>query len=277
VAVALGGAGVWVFGSWPRRVLFPGGARAKVAETVRTRGDGTVAEVLSTRGMVATRGQLLARLAAPDDEPALRRAEWSLREAEMSEEQSWRDDAARLESAARDAEKDRRRVELQALRARIRLLDVRASVSGTIVDWDAELVPGVAVASGVAMGWIADGPVSVVSCYPDMAVAGRLDEGAPVRFYPDSGGEAVTGRVARIEPSRPELLEDAELAGILGAVRSGDSLILPRPYAKVLVELDGALPRNGQTGRMWAWTRPESLAEAAGRWLKALAVRESAF
>ena len=273
----LGCAGVWFFGSWPRRAHFPAVARAAVEEAVRTRRGGVVASVAVERGRRVAAGEVLAMLEAPTDAPARRQAEWALKEAELSEEQSWRAEEGRRESATRDAETKRRRDELEALRRRGEYLEVRAPVSGVVSTWNETLVPGVAVGRGLPLGWISDGQVRLLSCYPDMETAGKLEAGMPVRFYPDSGEGRIDGRIVRVERSRPEFLEDAELATALGAVDAGRGLILPRPYARVVAELDSPLPRNGQTGRVWVWTQPESLADAAGRWLRALAVRESAF
>jgi putative peptide zinc metalloprotease protein len=274
---ALGGACLWFFGSWPRRAHFPGVARAASEREVRTRRSGSVAAVAARRGGRVAAGDVLARLEDPADSPLLRHAEWALREAGLSEAQAWRDDDARLEAPARDAELKRRRVELDALRERGKYLDVFAPMAGVVVDWDETLVPGTPVGQGVTMGRIADGPVSLLSCYPDMETAGRLETGMAVRFFPDSGEGFVEGRIVGMERSRPEILEDAELARVLGAVESGGTLVLPKPYAKVAVELLRPLSRSGQTGRVWIWTRPESLAGRTLGWLRALAVRESAF
>lgn len=271
------GAGIWFFGSWPRRAHFPAVARAAVEEAVRTRRSGVVASVSVERGRRVEAGEVLAMLEAPTDAPVQRRAEWALREAELSEEQSWRADDGRRESATRDAETRRRRDELEGLRRRGEYLEVRAPVSGIVSTWNETLTPGVPVGQGLPLGWISEGPVKKLSCYTDMETAGKLEAGMAVRFYPDSGEGRVDGRIVRVERSRPEFLEDAELAPALGAIDSGRGWILPRPYARIVAELDRPLPRNGQTGRVLVWTRPESLADAAGRWLRALAVRESAF
>lgn len=276
--LVFGALGTWFFGSWPRRAHFPGVARSTVEEGVRTRRGGVLAEVRGRRGMRVEAGQVLARLESPMDRPLLRRAEWAVREAELSGEQSWRDDTARRESSAREAESRRRRVELDALRKRTEYLEVSAPVAGVLDAWDGDaLEPGVSLSGGMLLGRVMDGPVTVVSCYPDLETAGRMDVGMRARFFADSGDPDIAGTIVRMEKSRPEVLEDGALADVLGAVRSGGTLLLSKPYAKVVVALDSPAPRNGQTGRVWVWTSPESPADAAWRWLKALAVRESAF
>ncbi len=276
LCAALCGACVWFFGAWPRRAHFPGVVRALTEREVRARRSGTVAAVAARRGGRVEAGDVLARLEDPAEGSVLRHAEWALREAELSEEQAWRDDGARLETQALGAELRRRRADLDALRKRGDYLDVSAPASGVTFDWDETLVPGTPVGQGVTMGRIADGPALLLSCYPDMETAGKLEIGMAVRFFPDSGEGFVGGRIVGMERSRPEILEDAELARALGAVESGGTFLLPGPYAKVSAELDSPLPRSGQTGRVWVWTRPESLAGGTLDWLRALAVRESA-
>lgn len=276
LAVLASGA-VWFFGAWPRRADFPGVVRAETETAVRARRSGVVREVSALRGGRVRAGDVLAVLDAPEDAPHLREAEWALREAETAEAQSWRDEGARLEVRARDAELDRRRAELAALRKREEYLAVAAPSAGVVAAWDETLVPGTPVREGVTAGWVTDGDAVVLSCYPDMETAGMLDIGSAVRFYPDSGEEAVDGTIVRMEQSRPEILEDAELAALLGAEQTGGVFVLPKPYAKVTARLEQPLSRSGQTGVARAWTRPESLAGRAIRRLGALAVRESAF
>lgn len=269
--------GVWAVGSWPRRINFPAVTRSSVEDAVRTLRSGETASIAARRGERVAEGEVLATLESAMDKPLQRRAEWSLREAEMAEEQAWRSDPSRRDTATRAAEIKRRQVELDALRQRGEYLTVHAPTSGTLSAWDQYVKPGVSVARGQLLGWITDGPVSILSCYPDMETAGRITVGAEVKFFPDDGSGPVKGVVLRIDESRPELLEDPALAGALGAMPSGGSLLLPRPYAKVIVRLDESAPRIGQTGMVWMWSKPESLFDRAVLWLRGLAVRESVF
>ncbi|MCD7897267.1 MAG: efflux RND transporter periplasmic adaptor subunit [Planctomycetaceae bacterium] len=270
---------VWFFGEWPRRVHFPAVTRAVREEAVRSRREGTVAEILAARGASVRSGDVLVRLTSEVDGPIRDIAAWSLREAELSEEQSYRgDDAYRREAVTRAAETARRREQVDALDERECLLDIVAPVSGRIVRWDDALAVGVPLGDNRVVGWIVSGEAAALSCYPEMADIGRLDSDEPVTFIPDSGGAPVPGRVVRIDRHRPEVLEDPALAPVLGAVAArGGAYILPTPYARVRVELDRPLDRVGQTGRVWATTRPESYARRTMQWLKNLAVRESAF
>ena len=277
VVTVLAGLGVWVVGSWPRRISFPAVTRSTAEDAVRTQRSGEVDRVLAVRGERVEAGEALAVLRSEMDKPLLRRAEWALREAETAEEQAWRSDASRRETATRGAEIERRRVELEALRQRGDFLNVDAPVSGTLAVWDQHFVPGISTGRGRLLGWITDGPVDLLSCYPDIETAGKIEVGTEVRFFPDDGSGFVRGRVIRIDSSRPETLEDAPLASVLGAVPQGGLLMLPSPYAKVMVKLDAPMSRIGQTGKVWAWSKPESLADSAILWLRALAVRESAF
>ncbi len=271
-------AGVWFFGEWPRRVHFPAVTRAAREEAVRSRREGIVAEILAERGDVVRVGDILVRLTSEVDGPVRDAASWALREAELSEEQSYRgDDAYRREAVTRAAETARRREQVDALAERERLLDIVAPVSGRIVRWDDALAVGVPLGDNRVIGWIVSGDGAALSCYPEMGAIARLDTDAPVTFIPDSGSEAIAGRVVRVDRSRPEILEDAALASVLGAVPAGGALRLPTPYARVRVELDRPLDRVGQTGRVWAATRPESYARRTLLWLRNLAVRESAF
>lgn len=271
-------AGVWFFGAWPRRLRFHAVTRAAVEEAVRTQRNGEVAAVRAKRGDRIVAGEELARLDAPADGPLMRRAEWALVEAEMSEEQAWRGDASRREAGRRAAEAGRRRVELEALDHRRTYLTVTSPAGGVLAHWDESAVVGVSVPRGRLLGWVVDAPVDTLSCYADMATAGRLEAGADALFLPDSGEEGIRGKIVRIDASRPEFLEDPHLAGALGAApqRNG-GYALPVPYAKVTVQLDREAGRVGQTGVVWTRGRPESLAKRAWLWLKDLAVRESAF
>lgn len=278
IALALlAGLGVWFFGEWPHRLRFPAVARSEAMEAVRTQRSGDVVSVAAEAGMEVKAGDVLALLAAPGDAPILRQAEWSLREAELSLEQSWRDEGGRRNASARQAEMRRRRVELDALRQRSEYLEVPAPTSGILSAWDTAIRPGVSVPRGMLLGWVTSGPVTLLSCYPDSDTAARLEVGNEARFIPDDGTEQVSGRVVKIETSRPEILEDPPLAAALGAVKRDGVYVLSRPYVKVMVELDSPLPRNGQTGEVWVWSKPESLAIRTLVWLRGLAIRESAF
>lgn len=268
---------VWFWGDWPHRITFPAVTRSSQEEAVRTQRGGVVAEVSAERGGRVAKGEQLALLESPGDEPLLRRAEWALRESELSEEQAWRGDRSRQDTAASAAETTRRRVELEALRQRGDYLSVRSPIAGSLSFWERSLEPGVPVSRGKLMGWVTDGPVNMLVCYPGMEMAERLEIGARVDFFPDDGGAKVAGQIVRVDESRPELLEDGQLATVLGAVRSGEFYVLPRPYAKVTVRLDENMPRIGQTGTVWVWSKPESMATRTMNWLRALAVRESAF
>ncbi|MCC8166171.1 MAG: efflux RND transporter periplasmic adaptor subunit, partial [Planctomycetes bacterium] len=212
-------AGVWFFGEWPRRMHFPAVTRAAREEAIRSRRDGTVAEIMAERGAVVQAGDVLVKLTSPLDGPVRDAATWALREAELSEEQSYRgDDAYRREAVTRAAETARRREQVDALDERERLLDIVAPVSGRIVRWDDALAVGVPLGDNRVIGWIVTGEGAALSCYPEMADIGRLDQDAAVTFIPDSGGEPIPGRVVQVERSRPEVLEDPALAPVLGAV-----------------------------------------------------------
>ncbi len=269
---------IWFVGSWPRRVHFPAVTRAVVEEAVRTQRQGETLAIAAQRGERVERGRLLAELASPFEEPQTRLAEWALAEAELSEEQAWRNEETRRETGWLAAETRRRRVELDALRQRQTYLAVRSPADGVLAVWDRNLRPGVAVSRGKVLGWVTDGPVSLLSCYAPMEVARKLEVGAAVRFVPDSGAAVYSGTIVGIGESRPEILQDNELAAQLGATpERDDTYLLSEPYARIEVRLDGDAGRVGQTGAVWTRTRPESLAAAAWRWLGSLAVRESAF
>lgn len=273
----LGGLAIWVFGEWPRRLHFPAVTRAAREEAVRSRREGTLTQVSARRGDAVETGQVLAVLASPLDDPMLRSAEWALREAEIREEQSWAGSAARQESSSRAAERKSREVQLDALRQRNDLLTVIAPAPGELLVWDESVEPGLPVGRGRLLGWIAGGRVDILSCYPDIETASRIEPGAEVKFFPDTGDGFIRGRVVRIDSSRPEVLEDEALALQLGAVLRNGTYVLGRPYAKVTVALEEGAGRTGQTGRVWLWSKPESLADRAYLWLRGLAVRESSF
>ncbi len=262
----------------PRRVSFAAVTRAETEEVIRTRAAGEVFAITVGGGERVTGEKILLELVSPLAEVRERQAEWALVESELSEEQAWRGVESRRETALLAAETQQRRVELAALRQRRAFLEVRSPTDGVLTAWDRTMRPGLVVPSGKAIGWVTDGRVSVLSCYAPVAVAGKLDVGNIVKFVPDSGNTAFSGRITNISQSRPEILQDSELAIRLGAVADrGDSYFLREPYTRIEVSLDGDVGRSGQTGTVWTRTRPESLLVAAWRWLGSLAVRESSF
>lgn len=276
--LVLSGLAVWICGSWPRRLDFPAVTRAEVEEAVRTRSEGALARVVASVGDVVGEGDVLASLEIPWEADETRLAEWRLREAEMAEDRARRLDASRGEAGWRAAETERRRAERETLRHAVENLDVTAPAPGTLIHWERDLAPGTPLPRGKLLGWIVDGDASLLTAYVPVASADRFAPGATARFFSDAGDEALCGEVLRIDPSRTETLDHPQLAGPLGAVPAGDgSLVLPGPYARVTVKMERPAARIGQTGRVWVWTRPESLLARARDWLRALALRESAF
>lgn len=275
---ALAAAGVWFVGAWPRRAAFPAVVKSGVEEAVRTRRAGVIGEIHAERGAAVRAGETLLVLGSPWDEPRLREAEWSLREAETLAEQAWRGDAARRELAWREAEAARRRVEADAVRSRTGDLVAASPVDGVLATWDETLAPGVWLPSGRLLGRVTRGDADAVSCYAEAGAAAKIPPGAEAWFFPDDGGACILGTVERVGESRIEILEDSELAQALGATRGPDgAAVLSRPYVKFMVKLRHGAVRSGQTGRVWLWTAPESRLDSAALWLKSLAIRESSF
>lgn len=278
LVAVLAGLTLWAFGSWPRRLAFPGVTRSRLEEAVRVRAEGMLAEIAASPGQRVGPGEVLARLEAPWEPGQLEYAEWRLREAELAEERSWRAETGRRESGWRGAETARRRAELESVRHGGEDLAVVSPAGGTLSHWDRALEVGTPLPRGRLLGWVTDGAADMLVGYVPVAMADRFAAGAEVWFYADSGDDAVRGEVVLIEPSRPELLDHPQLAAQLGAVAGGDgTMVLPGPYARVNVLMDRSAARIGQTGRIWVWTKPESLAARAWDWLHALALRESAF
>ena len=237
-----------------------------------------VVEVAAERDASVKAGETLLVLESPWDGPRLREAEWSLREAELSEDQAWRGDSARRDLAWRGAETARRRAEAAAVEKRAEELVAVSPVDGVLAGWDETLEPGVWLPAGRLLGRVTRGVVDVVSCYGEAGSVGKIAVGGEARFFPDDGGEAIMGTVVRIDESRPEALADPELSFVLGATRGADgTAILTRSYTKFVVKLEHGAVRSGQTGRVWLWTVPESGLGAAVRWLRSLAIRESSF
>lgn len=274
----LAGLAVWALGSWPRRLAFPGVTRSRVEEAVRVRAEGTLATVAASVGQQVAPGEVLARLESPREPGELAYSEWRLREAELAEERAWRAETGRRESGWRGAETARRRAELDTVLHGAEELAVVSPAGGTLSHWDRTLEPGTPLPRGRLLGWVTDGAADMLVGYVPVAMADRFAAGAEVWFYADSGDGAVRGEVVLIEPSRPELLDHPQLAAQLGAVAVKDgTMVLPGPYARVSVAMERSAARIGQTGRIWVWTKPESLAARAWDWLQALALRESAF
>lgn len=276
--LALAAAVLWAAPPWPRRIAVVAVTKPPTEVAARTARSGVVRDVLFERGARVREGEPLVALDAPGDEPLRREAYWAYSEAALAEEQSLRDERKRRNIGLRRAAVERSEAELAVLRLRDDDLVVRAPSDGIVMERDDLIRPGLTVPSGRVIAWITDGPPALLACYVESGDAARIDRERGCRFMADDGSGVVAGRIVAIEESRLELLEDAALAGALGAVRGQrGEYRLERPYVKMTVMLDEPAARIGQTGRAWVETAPESLLASAWDWLRALAIRESGF
>lgn len=176
--------------------------------------------------------------------------------------------------------------ELEAQRAELRRLELRAAFDGVLGDRDPLVQPGAWVNASQPIAMLHAPGEWVVDALVDQRELERFAVGAAARFHRRGRWEApIAGRVVAIDDSRahalPHPMLAAEHGGRVPAIRQPDGQLAPRDgLYRVRLRLDAA-PDEGRAsvalGTAVIEAEPRSLARDWATRLLALLVRESGF
>lgn len=169
------------------------------------------------QGQSVTKGQVLFTLTTDqiDFEIDKVRQRIRLREELVRREAAGGREQVEIRVLRRDLESDRAR--LKGLEEKRSLLTIRASLSGTVIDMDDYLQPGIWVNEQTSMAKIADRQTSRIVAYASEEALATLQEGQNTVFYPDMlQTDPIKAEIAKIAPVNTAHLQEPYLASIYG-------------------------------------------------------------
>ncbi|MEI7445155.1 MAG: HlyD family efflux transporter periplasmic adaptor subunit [Burkholderiales bacterium] len=176
--------------------------------------------------------------------------------------------------------------ELDAQRAELRRLELRAPFDGVLGDRDPQVQPGAWVNATQPIAILHAPDAWVVDALVDQRLIDRIEVGAAARFHRRGRWEApLPGRVVAIDGSRVQALPHpmlaAEHGGRLASVRQGEGQLVPKDgLYRVRVKLDAPPPGGDAAvalGTAVIEAAPRSLLHDWGTGLVSVLVRESGF
>ncbi|MCO7515155.1 HlyD family efflux transporter periplasmic adaptor subunit [Pseudomonas guariconensis] len=172
--------------------------------------------------------------------------------------------------------------EVRAARSEIARLNLKAPFTGRWLDLNPDWHSGQWIGTREALGVLIDPRSWQVDAYVGPDDLQRLQEGSPVRFYPEGVPQAISGRVLQIGTTRISQLAQSALAsrhgGPLEVVGQGDALVPAAPLFHLLVQLDAPPPTLHETrGHLQIEGQRRSLLANGLMHLAAVFMRESGF
>lgn len=222
-----------------------------------------------TEGEGVAAGDVVATLASPDLQARLNQAR------ARADVLGWEASAVTFEPAFRErtqviaGEWRGAQAEIAGLEMEIDRLEIRAPVTGTLIDRPPDLAVGQWISAVEPLGAVRGGRGGAVTAYVSETDLGRIHVGAEASFHPDASGQAIrNARVAAVEAVGTPTLPEPALASAYGgpiAVRATDQGLVPeQAVVRVRLHLDDPPPprqlrgtiviegdRVSWAGRLW--------------------------
>jgi len=269
---------------WPRSIHAPGLLIAQVRSDVFAHSAGQIVAIGVKAGDRVSEGDVLFRIASPDLVYKAEQAERKVRTL-----------ADQIAAAPQDAESlararilmrewDGAKAERNALAVELSRLNIKAPVSGTVVEIADPLSPGEWVKLGEKLASIADLSNDRIEAYVDETDLARVRRDEPATFIPhDAAVPKVSATIVSVDETAVRSMSHPELASVNGgpiASRQGpDEAIIPElpVYRVTLQPAHSTAPSKVRIGIVHLNGKPESLLRQAWRRFVTVLVRESGF
>ncbi|MCB8820580.1 HlyD family efflux transporter periplasmic adaptor subunit [Microvirga rosea] len=269
---------------WRSNIHAPGLLIAQVRSDVFAHAAGQITAIRVKVGERVSEGDILFRIASPDITYKAAQAERKV--------QNLADQIAAMpqdaESLARSRilmrEWDGAKAERNALAVELNRLDIRAPVSGTIVELADPLAQGEWVKLGEKLASIADLSADRIEAYMDETDLARIRPDRPATFIPyDATNAKIGATVVSVDKTALRSMSHPELASINGgpiASRQGanETVIPELPVYRVILEPHQPTASSRvEIGTVLLSSEPESLLRQAWRRFVTVLIRESGF
>lgn len=285
----LAGVAYWFAAPFPRRVALEAVVTSPEEVVVYAPNSGLVVRNGLQRGVVLGASEVVLELENRELDLAIRQAELEVEGAGLGLDYSLSGSGGRGELRGRVADEGRLESTLSALRARKSLNRLRAGREYVVLDAVDDVPPGSWVARRTYLGRLSEaGAARRLAAYLPEGEANGVRVGGEGVFRPACApGREIGVRIARVLSTRAEQVEEAELLAphgggvavvwdrVRGAIPAETLYKVEAEFTEA-ADADADL-RLGQTGRLYVYGPPKSLARDLVDWLYRVALRESGF
>jgi len=276
----------WAVIPLPRKKEAPAVFLPARSQTVYAFQGGQIKEILVKRGDTINKEDVLVRMESEALNNEIEHLSVSAKMQRHYVETLTRDDARTALVPEMEKQLAATEEELAGLMEKQNQFTVKAKISGTLVELDPMLCPGVYVKEHEALGRIASRDSVRIDAFISEKELNHLTIDQEVMFYPSDHSDPFAGIIERVDPIREESVNLLDIGAVaaedLPLVEDplSDQLTLLESYFRASIAVEGEYPQNirlGESGRIRYNTQRRSLAWELLMYCYSVLIRESSF